>query len=70
MTEISWEKELENSKFYDLRIKKRLFNFINSLSENVRSSIPFACQDWANTKGAYGFYQVRHSLKLKSCMAI
>jgi hypothetical protein len=37
MTEISWEKELENSNFYDLRIKKRLFNLINSLSENVGS---------------------------------
>jgi len=55
MTEISWEKELENSNFYDLRIKKRLLNLITSLSGNVGSSIPFACQDWANTKGAYRF---------------
>jgi hypothetical protein len=55
MTEISWEKELENSNFYDLRIKKRLLSLINSLSKSVGSSIPFACQDWANTKGAYRF---------------
>lgn len=45
MTEISWEKELENSNFYDLRVKKRLLNLITSLSGNVGSSIPFACQD-------------------------
>ena len=55
MNKIQWEKELESCDFYDLRVKKRLINLITSFSNNVGSSIPFACQDWANTKAAYRF---------------
>ena len=52
----SWlNAELRGSQFSDLRLGKRLRQFMEHLWTGVGMSIPFACQDWANTKAAYRF---------------
>jgi len=49
------DAELQGSQFKDLRLGKRLRQFMGHLWSGVGMSIPFACQDWANTKAAYRF---------------
>jgi hypothetical protein len=49
------DAELQGSRFKDLRLGKRLRQFMGNLWSGVGMSIPFACQDWANTKAAYRF---------------
>ena len=52
----SWlNAKLRGSQFSDLRLGKRLRQFMGHLWTGVGMSIPFACQDWANTKAAYRF---------------
>jgi hypothetical protein len=53
----SWiESELENSEFKDERHGKRLRKLLAQLAGQVGGSIPWAGQDWANTKAAYRFF--------------
>src|SRR5437899_12008780 len=53
----SWiEQELEESEFQDERLGKRFRKLVEQLAEGVGKSIPWACQDWANTKAAYRFF--------------
>lgn len=53
----SWiESELENSEFKDARHGKRLRKLLKQLAGQVGGSIPWAGQDWANTKAAYRFF--------------
>jgi hypothetical protein len=42
--------------FEDERLGKRFGMVLQQLSEATAESIPFACQDWANTKAAYRFF--------------
>jgi hypothetical protein len=37
------------------RLTKRLRNLLGQIGGAMGQSIPFACQDWANAKGAYRF---------------
>lgn len=48
--------ELSACKFKDERIGKRFRILIEQLWNGVGESIPYACQDWANTKAAYRFF--------------
>lgn len=50
------DAEIETSKFKDERIHKRFKNLVAQMWTGVGESIPFACQDWANTKAAYRFF--------------
>lgn len=50
------DTELAGCKFKDARLGRRFKKLVASLSEGVGESIPFACQDWANTKAAYRFF--------------
>ena len=50
------ENELARCKFKDERHGKRLGKLLDQLSDNIGGSIPWACQDWANTKAAYRFF--------------
>src|SRR5215472_12197943 len=50
------ESELAKCKFKDVRHGKRLRKLLEQLAENIGGSIPWACQDWANTKAAYRFF--------------
>jgi hypothetical protein len=50
----SWiSEELRECQFKDARHGKRLRTMLEQLSNRIGGSIPFACQDWANTKAAY-----------------
>ena len=52
----SWiDRELAGCQFKDMRLGKRFRKLLEQLSEGTGESIPFACQDWANTKAAYRF---------------
>ena len=52
----SWaEAEVAHSNFKDKRLGKRFRSLLQQLTEGIGKSIPFACQDWANTKAAYRF---------------
>ena len=50
------ENEFRESSLADLRIRKRVYMFVEmfveQLAERFGRSIPPACQDWANTKAA------------------
>ena len=48
-------EELATCKFKDKRIEKRFKTLCEKLANNIGTPIPFACQDWANTKAAYRF---------------
>jgi hypothetical protein len=53
----SWiTKEFETSLFKDVRLKKRFTKLTGQLWARIGKSIPFSCQDWANTKAAYRFF--------------
>src|SRR6266700_2224327 len=49
-------QELSGCKFKDARHGKRIGKLLVQLSEEIGGSIPWACQDWANTKAAYRFF--------------
>jgi hypothetical protein len=46
-------EELRGCRFQDARQGKRLRAMLEQISHRIGGSIPFACQDWANTKAAY-----------------
>ena len=48
--------EIAGCKFQDARLGKRLGSLLQQLSEGVGRTVPLACQDWANTKAAYRFF--------------
>jgi len=47
--------ELSGCEFQDERLDKRFRSLTEQLWDGLGESIPFACQDWANTKAAYRF---------------
>lgn len=51
-----WEDELAGCAFADARLGQRLRMLVERMSAAVGSSLPLACQDWANTKAAYRFF--------------
>jgi len=50
------DEELSDAHFTDVRLGMRLRRLLAALSEGMGDSIPYACQDWANTKAAYRFF--------------
>ena len=50
------DEELTGAHFQDVRLGKRLGTLLGMLSDGMGKSIPYACQDWANTKAAYRFF--------------
>ena len=52
----SWiDQECDGCNLPDVRLNARLRKILGEVSECIGGSIPFACQDWANTKAAYRF---------------
>jgi len=49
------ETELVACPLPDQRLRQRLQQLLQQFSSGLGGSIPFACQDWANTKAAYRF---------------
>jgi len=50
------EKEWADANFGDQRLKQRLIQTAQLLSEQPERSINMACEDWAQTKAAYRFF--------------
>jgi hypothetical protein len=50
------ECELKGCRFADERLGRRLRTLREQMADAMGESIPFACQDWANTKAAYCFF--------------
>lgn len=50
------DRELARCEFKDARLGKRLRSLAGNMWKGMGESIPFACQDWANTKAAYRFF--------------
>jgi hypothetical protein len=48
--------EVLGCEFRDRRLGKRFETVLKQLSEATCESIPLACQDWANAKAAYRFF--------------
>ena len=48
-------QELADCRFGDKRRDQRFRILLGQLSQRLGDSLPFACQDWANTKAAYRF---------------
>jgi hypothetical protein len=49
------DKDSEGSVFKDKRLQQRFRKLLEQIWNGVGQTIPFACQDWANTKAAYRF---------------
>jgi hypothetical protein len=50
------EQEVDVEAFKDARLGRRFCDLLRRLSDGMGGSIPFACQDWSNTKAAYRFF--------------
>lgn len=50
------DRELADCEFKDERLGKRFRSLLEQLSSRPGGSIPLVCQDWANTKAAYRFF--------------
>jgi hypothetical protein len=48
-------RETAGCQFGDKRLDKRFTHLVDALWRSVGQPIPYACQDWANTKAAYRF---------------
>jgi hypothetical protein len=55
-TEDWFDRELAGSSFADERLGKRLRKLVELMGNAIGSTVPLACQDWANTKAAYRFF--------------
>jgi len=49
-------REVDVGAFKDARLGRRFGDLLRRLSDGMGGSIPFACQDWSNTKAAYRFF--------------
>ena len=49
------EREINESAFKDARFGRRFSELLKQIGNGMGESIPYACQDWANTKAAYRF---------------
>jgi hypothetical protein len=50
------DQEVDEAAFKDARLGRRFADLLRQLGDGMGGSIPFACQDWANTKAAYRFF--------------
>jgi hypothetical protein len=50
------DDEVGGCNFKDVRLAKRFGKLLDMMSDGIGESVPYACQDWANTKAAYRFF--------------
>lgn len=56
MDDHKWvQKEVKQNQFSNKRLGIRFGKILEQLARGFGRSIPFACQDWGNTKAAYRF---------------
>ena len=49
------DKDCNSNGFRDKRLQQRFRKLLEQIWNGLGQNIPFACQGWANTKGAYRF---------------
>ncbi len=49
------EREIDEFAFKDARLGRRFGELLKQIGDGMGQSIPYACQDWANTQAAYRF---------------
>ena len=49
------DRETVDGSFKDERLGRRFKTLLSDIGGAIGASLPFACQDWANTKAAYRF---------------
>jgi len=49
-------QEITGGQFGDPRLDRRFRAMVKKLAKGIGKSLPWACQDWANTKAAYRFF--------------
>ncbi len=55
-TQTQWlDHDIASCNFKDKRLKERFRKILEQIWNGIGKTIPFACQDWANTKAAYRF---------------
>jgi hypothetical protein len=57
------DREVARCDFRDARLGKRFRTLLERIGSDIGQSIPFVCQDWANTKAAYRFSPMIGSAK-------
>jgi hypothetical protein len=50
------EREVDGAAFKDARLGRRCAEVLKQIGDAMGESIPYACQDWSNTKAAYRFF--------------
>ncbi len=50
------DREVGGCNFGDARLAKRFGKLLGMMSDGIGESVPYACQNWANTKAAYRFF--------------
>jgi hypothetical protein len=50
------DREVAGCQFRDVRLGERFRKLLKQIGSAIGQAIPFACQDWANTKAAYRFF--------------
>jgi hypothetical protein len=50
------QQEVDVGSFKDARLGRRFCDLLRRMSDGMGGTIPFACQDWSNTKAAYRFF--------------
>ncbi|WP_370990791.1 transposase DNA-binding-containing protein [Bradyrhizobium sp. DN5] len=50
------EREIDKTAFKAARLGRRFSELLKQIGDGMGGSIPFARQDWANTKAAYRFF--------------
>lgn len=56
-TAATWiDQEVGGCNFGDVRLARRFGRLLGMMSDGIGQSVPYACQDWANTKAAYRFF--------------
>jgi len=55
--EETWvDREVAGCQFRDVRLGERFRKLLKQIGSAIGQAIPFACQDWANTKAGYRFF--------------
>jgi hypothetical protein len=50
------DSEVARCQFRDVRLGERFRKLLKQIGSAIGQAIPFACQDWANTKAAHRFF--------------
>ena len=50
------DQDVAGCTFGDMRLASRFNKLLGMMADGIGQSVPYACEDWANTKAAYRFF--------------